>query len=779
MEAKQELQHTKLLEGSSDQTDTLSPRVGNPEGPKLVKFFNFWEQFNLENGFKLLGHSIGVYPLAFLIASLILSSLSVGIYWLEIKDRVRDGYTPTTSMSRYETDVLKEFLGSTGDPLLTTVLIRARDGGSMHRLRWLNASVNLHSLLHLNISADLDGESVYYSTICGPFCDANVPINYFYESLNSQLTRLHAGKRPSNSLNLTYPISRVNGFDLHLERNFYGVKLRNINESRFKEDPEVSQLSKFTNIEHIEAIMMTFRADISHPKDEEKMARWEMRVYEFSQNQFNNSLIEMLVLGSEIVDYEMAKEAEKTVPYFVMGFLFMFAFVIYTLLIGAFFYGVMDRAKPLLALGVSLCPVLAITSTFGACTLAGYRTNSVILIMPFLICGIGVNDAFLMAHSWNRTARKHLPIPERLGIIFEEVGPSITITTLTNVVTFLIGALTPTPEISLFCLATAVALGFAYIYTLMLFAPLIYFASIFEESNSGNNTFAFLDKIRHEVDSLFNWILKIYCKIISNRIFGFLLLFGVLIYWYFALAGTLNIQAKLDTEKILPRSSPILQPHKLISHMVWTEYYPLTILVNNPIDIRLRGQFDRFNTMLEEFEGLKFCKGKQFTILWLRDYIEYCKMAALYDFDFFDNSNNSSEMHIDSFSISETGFDYTRLEQFLSSPFYKHYISFLRFSSKIKRPITGHEFQVPISKFWFSVTYHNTVSWEERINLMQEWRAVAENYPDLNVTVWEVNSMFVDQMLSLKSLTLQVCKNFLNPSKGSNKGVVRGSILMG
>uniref|UniRef100_A0A914LDL8 Uncharacterized protein n=1 Tax=Meloidogyne incognita TaxID=6306 RepID=A0A914LDL8_MELIC len=266
--AKQEVQHTKLLEGSSDQTDT-PPVIGNPEGPKLVKFLNFWAQLNLENGFKLLGHSIGVYPLAFLIASLILSSLSVGIYWLEIKDRVRDGYTPTTSMSRYETDVLKEFLGSTGDPLLTTVLLRARDGGSMHRLRWLNASVNLHSLLHLNISADLDGESVYYSNICGPFCDANVPINYFYESLNSQLTRLHAGKRPSNSLNLTYPISRVNGFDLHLERNFYGVKLRNNNETRNKEDPEVSQLSKFTNIEHIEVncVKLNFVPSFSLPQN--------------------------------------------------------------------------------------------------------------------------------------------------------------------------------------------------------------------------------------------------------------------------------------------------------------------------------------------------------------------------------------------------------------------------------------------------------------------------------------------------------------------------------
>lgn len=38
----------------------------------------------------------------------------VGIYWLKIKDRVRDGYTPTTSMSRYETNVLKEFFGSIG-----------------------------------------------------------------------------------------------------------------------------------------------------------------------------------------------------------------------------------------------------------------------------------------------------------------------------------------------------------------------------------------------------------------------------------------------------------------------------------------------------------------------------------------------------------------------------------------------------------------------------------------------------------------------------------------
>lgn len=201
-----------------------------------------------------------------------------------------------------------------------------------------------------------------------------------------------------------------------------------------------------------------FRGNISNVNNEEKMALWEIEVYNYSKTIFNSSLIEIFVLGNEIVDVEMNKDAQKTSPFFALGncsnlyplclhlgFVFMFLFVFYTIFIGSYYYGVFDWTKIILAFIVTLCPILAITTTFGIYALCGIRANSVMLIMPFLICGIGVNDAFLILASWHQSAKEKPQPIIRLGLILEEVGPSITITTLTNVITFGIGALTPTP----------------------------------------------------------------------------------------------------------------------------------------------------------------------------------------------------------------------------------------------------------------------------------------------------------------------------------------------
>lgn len=83
-------------------------------------------------------------------------------------------------------------------------------------------------------------------------------------------------------------------------------------------ESNVDHRESLTNIDYVGAILLTFRGDIIHPKDERLMAQWEMAVYKFSQT-FNSSLIEMLVLGAEIIDYEMNRDSQRAAPFFIMG----------------------------------------------------------------------------------------------------------------------------------------------------------------------------------------------------------------------------------------------------------------------------------------------------------------------------------------------------------------------------------------------------------------------------------------------------------------------------
>lgn len=65
--------------------------------------------------------------------------------------------------------------------------------------------------------------------------------------------------------------------------------------------------------------MFVFRGDISRPEDERKMTEWEMTLYKFATKHFRSLIVEMLVLGNEVVDYEMNRDARRTAPYFAMG----------------------------------------------------------------------------------------------------------------------------------------------------------------------------------------------------------------------------------------------------------------------------------------------------------------------------------------------------------------------------------------------------------------------------------------------------------------------------
>lgn len=100
---------------------------------------------------------------------------------------------------------------------------------------------------------------------------------------------------------------------------------------------------------------------------------------------------------------------------------------------------------------------------------------------------LGVDDAYLMIHSWQRICCKQAKnrrlapkgallndsLRDRVSEVIVDVGPSITITSLTNILAFGVGMFAPTPEIRLFCAGNAVAIFFDYVYQLFMYAPII------------------------------------------------------------------------------------------------------------------------------------------------------------------------------------------------------------------------------------------------------------------------------------------------------------------
>ena len=74
-------------------------------------------------------------------------------------------------------------------------------------------------------------------------------------------------------------------------------------------------------------------------------------------------------------------------------------------------------------------------------------------MFPKLFLGIGIDDTFVMLGAWRRTSI-HSSVPERMSASFEDAAVSITITSVTNMISFWIGVITPFPSVQIFCIYT-------------------------------------------------------------------------------------------------------------------------------------------------------------------------------------------------------------------------------------------------------------------------------------------------------------------------------------
>eukprot|EP00584_Thalassiosira_punctigera_P001858 CAMPEP_0172542600 /NCGR_PEP_ID=MMETSP1067-20121228/13171_1 /TAXON_ID=265564 ORGANISM="Thalassiosira punctigera, Strain Tpunct2005C2" /NCGR_SAMPLE_ID=MMETSP1067 /ASSEMBLY_ACC=CAM_ASM_000444 /LENGTH=960 /DNA_ID=CAMNT_0013328873 /DNA_START=367 /DNA_END=3248 /DNA_ORIENTATION=+ len=114
--------------------------------------------------------------------------------------------------------------------------------------------------------------------------------------------------------------------------------------------------------------------------------------------------------------------------------------------------------------------VLATVAGFGVASLAGLLYGPVHSILPFVLLGIGVDDAFVIANAFDRE-REGVPreseddesLAKRGARSLARAGASITVTSLTDLVAFAISSSSALPALASFCAFASINIFFLWV----------------------------------------------------------------------------------------------------------------------------------------------------------------------------------------------------------------------------------------------------------------------------------------------------------------------------
>uniref|UniRef100_A0A1I8EQT8 SSD domain-containing protein n=1 Tax=Wuchereria bancrofti TaxID=6293 RepID=A0A1I8EQT8_WUCBA len=198
-----------------------------------------------------------------------------------------------------------------------------------------------------------------------------------------------------------------------------------------------------------------------------------------------------------------------------------------------------------------------------------------------------------MISAWNRTdtetrngTASQKTVRERMAIVLTDTGPSITITSLTNMLAFGIGIFTtPTPEIRLLCIANAVAIFLDYVYTITLYAAVLCIGGQIETQQK-----CIYSERKPPEPSMVTTFLHNYCKYLSSGFTTTLIFILLVIYLTASIKYALMAKGCLTPGKLFLADSPMIESkneeinesgfddytsNDLLKFLEWPEYESL------------------------------------------------------------------------------------------------------------------------------------------------------------------------------------------------------------
>ena len=110
--------------------------------------------------------------------------------------------------------------------------------------------------------------------------------------------------------------------------------------------------------------------------------------------------------------------------------------------------------------------VLGVPIAYGLMSAIGYPFMPHFAVLPFLMVGLGIDDMFVIMKTFRNVEETmdKQDLEEKIALTLKHAGVSITVTSLTDICVFSVGAITVFPGLQAFCVTCA--LGIAAIYVL-------------------------------------------------------------------------------------------------------------------------------------------------------------------------------------------------------------------------------------------------------------------------------------------------------------------------
>ncbi|XP_045158248.1 protein patched homolog 1-like isoform X2 [Mercenaria mercenaria] len=193
------------------------------------------------------------------------------------------------------------------------------------------------------------------------------------------------------------------------------------------------------------------------------------RKFTDTMNGFNNDTMTDNMYGFSMTSLmDIMKEFSSiSIPRVAIGYILMLFYACVTLLR---WNNVIQSQSGIGIAGVLLV-ALAVAAGLGICSILGIAFNaSTTQIIPFLALGLGVNDMFLITHTYAENANNdNIPFKEQTAECLKRTGTTVLLTSVSNMLAFFSAVIIPIPALRVFCIQAGILILFNLVAVLLIY----------------------------------------------------------------------------------------------------------------------------------------------------------------------------------------------------------------------------------------------------------------------------------------------------------------------